>query len=146
MKNETMMTKCLNFAVKALQDIRNSLIDINKNLSNWRRGDPCTSNWTGVLCFNTTKEDAYLHVRELYDSKPQIFISFSVRSNKLPEHFYFQFTLSFCFDVEYMLARVTSRLGVIWCRLPNFSKHVTLKLADCQFENSLFCCALLQIT
>ncbi|KAL9342785.1 hypothetical protein Peur_066110 [Populus x canadensis] len=51
--------------VKALQDIRNSLIDINKNLSNWRRGDPCTSNWTGVLCFNTTKEDAYLHVREL---------------------------------------------------------------------------------
>ncbi|KAL3574597.1 hypothetical protein D5086_025210 [Populus alba] len=51
--------------VKALQDIKNSLIDINKNLSNWRRGDPCTSNWTGVLCFNATKEDAYLHVREL---------------------------------------------------------------------------------
>ncbi|KAG5233587.1 LRR receptor serine/threonine-protein kinase [Salix suchowensis] len=51
--------------VKALQDIRNSLIDINKNLSNWRRGDPCTSNWTGVLCFDEAKEDCYLHVREL---------------------------------------------------------------------------------
>uniref|UniRef100_A0A6N2LJV4 non-specific serine/threonine protein kinase n=1 Tax=Salix viminalis TaxID=40686 RepID=A0A6N2LJV4_SALVM len=52
--------------VKALQDIRNSLIDINKNLSNWRRGDPCTSNWTGVLCFDeANKEDGYLHVREL---------------------------------------------------------------------------------
>ncbi|KDP45677.1 hypothetical protein JCGZ_17284 [Jatropha curcas] len=51
--------------VRALQDIRRSLIDVNKNLSNWNRGDPCTSNWTGVLCFNTTKDDGYLHVREL---------------------------------------------------------------------------------
>ncbi|CAK7323475.1 unnamed protein product [Dovyalis caffra] len=51
--------------VKALRDIKNSLIDINNNLSNWRRGDPCTANWTGVLCFNATKEDGYLHVREL---------------------------------------------------------------------------------
>ncbi|TXG46832.1 hypothetical protein EZV62_026126 [Acer yangbiense] len=51
--------------VKALQDIKKNLFDINKNLSNWNRGDPCTSNWTGVLCFNTTKDDGYLHVREL---------------------------------------------------------------------------------
>ncbi|KAJ6433268.1 hypothetical protein OIU84_017045 [Salix udensis] len=51
--------------VKALQDIRRSLIDINNNLSNWRRGDPCTSNWTGVLCFDEAKEDGNLHVREL---------------------------------------------------------------------------------
>ncbi|KAJ6693459.1 hypothetical protein OIU85_004246 [Salix viminalis] len=51
--------------VKALQDIRNSLIDINNNLSNWRRGDPCTSNWTGVWCFDEAKEDGNLHVRDL---------------------------------------------------------------------------------
>ncbi|XP_057987502.1 probable LRR receptor-like serine/threonine-protein kinase At1g06840 isoform X3 [Hevea brasiliensis] len=51
--------------VSALQDIKSSLIDINKNLSNWNRGDPCTSNWTGVLCFNTTMDDDYLHVRKL---------------------------------------------------------------------------------
>ncbi|KAL5757176.1 hypothetical protein ACOSQ2_021922 [Xanthoceras sorbifolium] len=51
--------------VKALQEIKKSLIDVNKNLSSWNRGDPCTSNWTGVLCFNTTKEDGYQHVREL---------------------------------------------------------------------------------
>ncbi|KAJ6349104.1 hypothetical protein OIU77_006655 [Salix suchowensis] len=50
--------------VKALRDIKNSLVDINNNLSNWRQGDPCTSNWTGVLCFNSTKEGRY-HVREL---------------------------------------------------------------------------------
>ncbi|KAF9661916.1 hypothetical protein SADUNF_Sadunf19G0118700 [Salix dunnii] len=50
--------------VKALRDIKNSLVDINNNLSNWRQGDPCTSNWTGVLCFNSTKGDRY-HVREL---------------------------------------------------------------------------------
>ncbi|XP_057993605.1 probable LRR receptor-like serine/threonine-protein kinase At1g06840 isoform X3 [Hevea brasiliensis] len=51
--------------VSALRDIKSSLIDISKNLSNWNRGDPCTSNWTGVLCFNETKDDGYLHVREL---------------------------------------------------------------------------------
>ncbi|XP_030524316.1 probable LRR receptor-like serine/threonine-protein kinase At1g06840 [Rhodamnia argentea] len=51
--------------VKALQDIKRNLVDPNKNLTNWNRGDPCTSNWTGVLCFNTTLKDGYLHVREL---------------------------------------------------------------------------------
>lgn len=51
--------------VTALGAIRNSLIDPNGNLSNWNRGDPCTSNWTGVLCYNTTMRDGYLHVREL---------------------------------------------------------------------------------
>ncbi|KAK8544937.1 hypothetical protein V6N12_025797 [Hibiscus sabdariffa] len=51
--------------VRALRAIRSTLIDTNKNLSNWNRGDPCTSNWTGVLCFNTSQDDGYLHVREL---------------------------------------------------------------------------------
>ncbi|KAJ4719276.1 Leucine-rich repeat protein kinase family protein [Melia azedarach] len=51
--------------VTALRNIKKSLVDINKNLSNWNRGDPCASNWTGVLCFNTTQDDGYLHVREL---------------------------------------------------------------------------------
>ncbi|GLT80686.1 hypothetical protein SLA2020_521110 [Shorea laevis] len=49
----------------ALRTIKRSLIDPNKSLRNWNRGDPCTANWTGVLCFNTTQEDGYLHVREL---------------------------------------------------------------------------------
>jgi hypothetical protein len=43
------------------------LVDPNRNLSNWNRGDPCTSRWTGVLCFNETLFDGYLHVQELYD-------------------------------------------------------------------------------
>ncbi|KAF5930671.1 hypothetical protein HYC85_031544 [Camellia sinensis] len=51
--------------VTALGAIRSSLIDPNGNLSDWNRGDPCTSNWTGVLCYNTTMRDGYLHVREL---------------------------------------------------------------------------------
>ncbi|XP_056175977.1 probable LRR receptor-like serine/threonine-protein kinase At1g06840 [Syzygium oleosum] len=51
--------------VKALQDIKRSLVDPNKNLTNWNRGDPCTSNWTGVLCYNRTLENGYLHVIEL---------------------------------------------------------------------------------
>ncbi|GLT26781.1 hypothetical protein SLA2020_018230 [Shorea laevis] len=51
--------------VSALRTIKKSLIDLNKNLANWNRGDPCTSNWTGVLCSNTTPDDGYLHVTEL---------------------------------------------------------------------------------
>ncbi|CAJ1960635.1 unnamed protein product [Sphenostylis stenocarpa] len=51
--------------VEALRAIKNSLIDPNGNLSNWNHGDPCTSRWKGVLCYNGTKEDGYLHVEEL---------------------------------------------------------------------------------
>jgi hypothetical protein len=51
----------------ALQAIERSLIDPNKNLSNWNQGDPCTSNWRGVVCFNTALDDGYLHVQRLYD-------------------------------------------------------------------------------
>ncbi|XP_052202496.1 probable LRR receptor-like serine/threonine-protein kinase At1g06840 [Diospyros lotus] len=51
--------------VAALRAIKKSLIDTNRNLTNWNRGDPCTSNWTGVLCFNTSMDDGYLHLREL---------------------------------------------------------------------------------
>ncbi|KAK9053721.1 hypothetical protein SSX86_024795 [Deinandra increscens subsp. villosa] len=51
--------------VTALQVIGESFIDWDNSLSNWNRGDPCASNWTGVLCFNMTLDDSYLHVREL---------------------------------------------------------------------------------
>ncbi|XP_065617649.1 probable LRR receptor-like serine/threonine-protein kinase At1g06840 [Quercus suber] len=51
--------------VKALQAIKSRLIDPNGNLSNWDRGDPCTSKWTGIVCYNTTLDDGYLHVDQL---------------------------------------------------------------------------------
>ncbi|KAF5470311.1 hypothetical protein F2P56_010832 [Juglans regia] len=51
--------------VKALQAIKRSLIDPHKNLNNWNRGDPCTSNWTGIACFNEKLDDGYLHVQQL---------------------------------------------------------------------------------
>lgn len=53
-------------AVEALRTIKESLIDINGNLSSWNRGDPCTSKWTGVMCSNTTLADGFLHVQQLY--------------------------------------------------------------------------------
>ncbi|CAN8311484.1 unnamed protein product [Cochlearia groenlandica] len=67
---------CLSFAsaqdaitnpveVRALRAVRESLNDPIRRLNNWRRGDPCVSNWTGVLCFNSTLDDGYLHVKEL---------------------------------------------------------------------------------
>ncbi|KAL9316446.1 hypothetical protein ACSQ67_017447 [Phaseolus vulgaris] len=51
--------------VEALRSIKRSLFDINGNLSRWDRGDPCTSNWTGVMCSNTTLADGNLHVLQL---------------------------------------------------------------------------------
>ncbi|KAK1353128.1 putative LRR receptor-like serine/threonine-protein kinase [Heracleum sosnowskyi] len=54
--------------VSALRDIKHSLVDPNHNLTNWNhrgRQDPCAFNWTGVLCYNQTLDDGYLHVREL---------------------------------------------------------------------------------
>lgn len=51
--------------VTALQAIKRRLVDTDNRLSNWNTGDPCTSNWTGVLCFNETLNDGYLHIREL---------------------------------------------------------------------------------
>ncbi|XP_017429595.2 probable LRR receptor-like serine/threonine-protein kinase At1g06840 isoform X1 [Vigna angularis] len=52
--------------VEALRMIKGNLIDINGNLSNWDGGDPCTSNWTGVMCSDTTLVDGYLHVKQLH--------------------------------------------------------------------------------
>jgi len=49
--------------VDALRTIKGRLLDPMNNLENWNRGDPCTSNWTGVFCHKTN--DAHLHVTEL---------------------------------------------------------------------------------
>ncbi|KAL7248755.1 hypothetical protein ACSBR2_003484 [Camellia fascicularis] len=51
-------------AVAALQAIHGKLQDPLKNLRNWAKKDPCTSNWTGVIC-NVDSSDGYLHVQEL---------------------------------------------------------------------------------
>ncbi|PHU07399.1 putative LRR receptor-like serine/threonine-protein kinase [Capsicum chinense] len=51
--------------VSALISVKDSLIDSLKQLKDWKQGDPCTSNWTGVFCYNTFGDDGYLHVREL---------------------------------------------------------------------------------
>ncbi|KAK7287056.1 hypothetical protein RIF29_00048 [Crotalaria pallida] len=50
----------------ALIEIKKSLIDPRDNLRNWNNGDPCTSNWTGVWCFDRVGADGYFHVSELY--------------------------------------------------------------------------------
>ncbi|KAI9107954.1 hypothetical protein K1719_020827 [Acacia pycnantha] len=57
--------KTLPSEVKALVQIKKSLIDPKNHLRNWNKGDPCASNWTGVLCFNGV-ETEYFQVRELY--------------------------------------------------------------------------------
>lgn len=54
------------FAVTALRSVKRSLVDPKDYLRNWNRGDPCRSNWTGVICSNEIGTDEYLHVRELY--------------------------------------------------------------------------------
>ncbi|CAA0842404.1 Probable LRR receptor-like serine/threonine-protein kinase [Striga hermonthica] len=51
--------------VSALRSIRRSFIDPFGHLTSWSKGDPCTSNWIGIICHNRTLEDNYLHIREL---------------------------------------------------------------------------------
>ncbi|KAL9236477.1 hypothetical protein vseg_011143 [Gypsophila vaccaria] len=51
--------------ISALREIRSNLEDPSKRLRNWKHGDPCTSNWTGIVCYNRTLDDGYLHIQEL---------------------------------------------------------------------------------
>ncbi|XP_044473992.1 probable LRR receptor-like serine/threonine-protein kinase At1g06840 isoform X3 [Mangifera indica] len=52
--------------VSALVAVRSRLIDPMDSLINWNQEDPCLSNWTGVLCFDSINgTDGYLHVQEL---------------------------------------------------------------------------------
>ncbi|KAG6531071.1 hypothetical protein ZIOFF_004841 [Zingiber officinale] len=51
--------------VSALGAIKSNLIDPLGHLDNWNDGDPCISNWTGVICHNSTLDNEYLHVLEL---------------------------------------------------------------------------------
>ncbi|XP_068667917.1 probable LRR receptor-like serine/threonine-protein kinase At1g06840 [Aristolochia californica] len=51
--------------VDALRAIKGKLNDSQMFLRDWNKGDPCTRNWTGVICFNGSLNDGYLHVREL---------------------------------------------------------------------------------
>ncbi|KAF7142849.1 hypothetical protein RHSIM_Rhsim05G0233100 [Rhododendron simsii] len=51
--------------VSALMAIKSNLVDPLKHLKNWNKGDPCVSNWTGVLCFDAVRTNGYLHVQEL---------------------------------------------------------------------------------
>ncbi|KAD6120278.1 hypothetical protein E3N88_11549 [Mikania micrantha] len=51
--------------VSALIAVRASLVDPIDHLHNWNKGDPCTSNWTGVICVHKTDADKYWHVQEI---------------------------------------------------------------------------------
>ncbi|XP_012478301.1 probable LRR receptor-like serine/threonine-protein kinase At1g06840 isoform X2 [Gossypium raimondii] len=51
--------------VSALLAVKKQLVDPKNNVRNWDKGDPCTSNWTGILCFHNLGKDGYLHVQEL---------------------------------------------------------------------------------
>ncbi|PWA46796.1 leucine-rich repeat protein kinase family protein [Artemisia annua] len=51
--------------VSALLAVKGRLVDPMNRLSNWNKGDPCTSNWTGVICVHKTDVDKYWHVQEL---------------------------------------------------------------------------------
>ncbi|KAK1412469.1 hypothetical protein QVD17_33749 [Tagetes erecta] len=51
--------------VSALIAVRSSLVDPMNHLHNWNKGDPCTSNWTGVICVHKNNPDKYWHVQEI---------------------------------------------------------------------------------
>nr|GEY69560.1 probable LRR receptor-like serine/threonine-protein kinase At1g06840 isoform X2 [Tanacetum cinerariifolium] len=51
--------------VSALLAVKGRLVDPMNHLSNWNKGDPCTSNWTGVICVHKIEVDKYWHVQEI---------------------------------------------------------------------------------
>ncbi|GMJ01612.1 hypothetical protein like AT5G01950 [Hibiscus trionum] len=51
--------------VNALLAVKKQLLDPLNHLRNWNKGDPCTSNWTGIECSDHPGNDGYLHVEEL---------------------------------------------------------------------------------
>lgn len=51
--------------VSALLAVKTQLVDPLNRLRKWNKGDPCTSNWTGVECSDHQGNDGYLHVEEL---------------------------------------------------------------------------------
>ncbi|XP_004249029.1 probable LRR receptor-like serine/threonine-protein kinase At1g06840 [Solanum lycopersicum] len=51
--------------VSALVSIKKGLVDNMNYLEDWEKGDPCTSNWTGIHCFNKVGANGYFHVKEL---------------------------------------------------------------------------------
>uniref|UniRef100_A0A1J3IQ55 non-specific serine/threonine protein kinase n=1 Tax=Noccaea caerulescens TaxID=107243 RepID=A0A1J3IQ55_NOCCA len=71
--------------VTALRSVKRSLTDPKDNLRNWNRGDPCRSNWTGVICFNEIGTDEYLHVRELLLMNMNLSGSLSPQLGKLAQ-------------------------------------------------------------
>ncbi|KAG6680809.1 hypothetical protein I3842_13G061200 [Carya illinoinensis] len=68
---------------KALEEIKRSLIDPNNNLRNWNRGDPCTSNWTGIVCSNGTSNDGYRYVLKLQLLKMELSGNLSSKLGRL---------------------------------------------------------------
>ncbi|KAL9227858.1 hypothetical protein vseg_003501 [Gypsophila vaccaria] len=49
----------------ALHTVKKGLRDPKRYLKSWSKGDPCTSNWTGVWCFDNVGNDGYYHIKEL---------------------------------------------------------------------------------
>lgn len=52
-------------AVSALHAVHRKLKDPMDHLQDWKKTDPCASNWTGVFCI-ADPSDGFLHVQELY--------------------------------------------------------------------------------
>ncbi|KAK8631269.1 hypothetical protein V6N13_080024 [Hibiscus sabdariffa] len=52
-------------AVGALLAVKKQLFDPSNHLRNWNKGDPCTSNWTGIECSDHPGNDGYIHVEKL---------------------------------------------------------------------------------
>ncbi|PHU07324.1 hypothetical protein BC332_23813 [Capsicum chinense] len=104
--------------VKALRAVKKSLVDPNGNLSNWRRGDPCMSNWTGILCYNETNNDGYLHVRELFE---RMSLQFEINVNEISYYCYEFAVLEKHSREEIVLVRGTANIYDIDVNGPNKS-------------------------
>ncbi|KAK9723764.1 hypothetical protein RND81_05G023800 [Saponaria officinalis] len=101
--------------VDALQAVKKRLNDPRNYLKSWSKGDPCTSNWTGVWCFDKLGSDGYYHVKELQ------LLNMNLSGTLAPE----LQQLSHLEDLDFMWNRIT---GSIPKEIGNLSSLKTLVL------------------
>ncbi|KAI3725741.1 hypothetical protein L1987_65533 [Smallanthus sonchifolius] len=93
--------------------IREIFVDPENSLNHQKHGYPFLLNWAGVLCFNTTLYDNYLHVRE------PLLLNLNL-SGTLGDHLPEKYKESLSFSMRLRIA-LDSTKGI--CYNPNSRTH-----------------------
>ncbi|KAL8548369.1 hypothetical protein ACS0TY_007618 [Phlomoides rotata] len=117
--------------VNELLAIRNKLEDPSKRLNWTRKHDPCTSNWTGVIC-SQAKSDGYMHIQEL------LLLHLNLSGTLAPELGLLPYMIRLDFMWNYIVGSIPKEIGSITA--------LELLYVECSYIlltilSSFFCCS-----